>query len=76
MRKKRPRTSEKMIYEFCHNSKNHFLNKVTYQIIRKQPVEDINKCYSALYRYEAHWHPLLTKLKKEMDNKQLNLFSE
>ncbi len=73
MVKKRSSISEKMIYEFCQNSKNKFLKKVTHKIIKEQSVKDIQKCYSALYRHGAAWHPLLTKLKKEIENKQLNL---
>ncbi len=77
MKEKRPWTSEKMIYEFCHNSSSYFLKKVRHQDIRKQKIKDINKCYSALYIYGAAWHPLLTKLEKESVERfspQFNLF--
>ena len=72
-----PKTSAKMIYDFCHISRDPFLNKVRHKDIRSQKHMDIHKCYSALYIHEARWHPLLTKLKKETRSRlsqQLEIF--
>ncbi len=79
LKKRRPAISEKMIYEFCKNSKDHYLNKVRHKDIRKQDVDEVCRCYSALYVHLNKWHPLLNKLRIEVKkrlNLQLKLFSE
>ncbi len=66
MRKGFPKTSAKVIYDFCKSSSDPYLQKVKHKDIRKYPNMLINKCYSAMFVHGKRKHVLLDRLRDDM----------